>query len=548
MSVSKQTQISETIEVPVLIVGGGPAGLALACELGWRGVKCLLVEMRDGSITQPKMNQVGVRTMEFCRRWGVARKVRTQSIPEDFPRNITFVTAAGPCGHELARYEFPSRKETPLVFSPEALQRCSQLRFDPILRNRAAEFPEASLRLKARLESFEQDDHGVVATIEDLSMERRFRVRADYMVGCDGAESRVRKILGIRFVDEQVLGCNLNVFFRSTETATLFPRGRALMQWIFGPKGMWGDLVAVDGGELWRLSIIGVEPGAEITKEQADDYIRLAVGSDFIFESLLPILPWTRRSAVAECFSRGRVFLCGDAAHQMSPTGGFGMNTGIQESVDLGWKLAAVIQGWGGPCLLDSYHIERRPVAKRAVDEGAHNYFQFLKLPSGPEILDGSPAGALLRTRIGEAIRAEHFEREYAMTGIALGYRYEESPIVVPDGTEAPPDDPMVYVPTARPGHRAPHAWISDDRSTLDHFGRGFTLLRLGAAPVAVDGLIQAASQRWLPLSVIDIPDVNVYALYQRRLVLVRPDGHVAWRGDSLPSEPGKVIDAVRGA
>lgn len=547
MTMNSKGKSGEQINVPVLIVGVGPVGLALACELGSRGVKALLVERRDGSITLPKMNQVGVRTMEFCRRWGVAQRVQEASIPDDFPRTITFVTSTGPNGHEMARYEFPSRRDESLVDSPEALQRCSQLYFDPILRDLAVSFPSVSLQYKAVLDSFEQDGDGVTAVVEDLSLGVRFNVRSSYLVGCDGAVSGVREKTGIGLLEDRPLSFNNNIFFRSSDLDSLCPRGRAMMQWIIGPNGVWAMLSSVDGKDLWRLSVRS-ESGDRVTKEQAADLIRRAVGRDFVFETVEPILSWVRRSALAESFSDGRVFLCGDSAHQLSPTGGFGMNTGIQEAVDLGWKLAAVLQGWGGPRLLSSYDSERRPIAKRAVDEGAYNFKQFNKLPIGTEICDETAEGQALRDRIGRTIIEERFDREYDMIGMALGYRYESSPIVVADGSAEPPDDPTKYVPTARPGHRAPHAWIDGGRSTLDLFGHGYTLLRLGAEPIAVDAIMEAAARKSVPLAVIDLPQLHVHELYQRRLVLVRPDGHVAWRGDQIPAEPEKLIDVVRGA
>ena len=535
---------SPSSQSSVLIVGGGPVGLSLACELGWRGVNCLLVERRDGSIGHPKMNQVGVRTMEFCRRWGIAREVREQSIAEDFPRNYHYVTSL--TGHELARYEFPCRRDTPLEFSPEALQRCSQLWFDPILQRRAAGFDAVTLRYRTELAGFDDDGDGVTATLVDRETGARSQHRAAYLAACDGAESSIRETLGIALLGDQSLSFNINVFFRSRALDVLFAKGRAVMQWIFGPEGMWADIVAIDGKELWRLSIMRLAPGTEISREEASERLRQAVGRDFDFE-IISILPWTRRRVVAERFSMGRVHLCGDVVHQMSPTGGYGMNTGIQEAVDLGWKLAATLQGWGGPRLLDSYEAERRPAAIRITNEGARNYLQFLKIPTGAAMVEDTAEGAALRKRVTETIYGERFDREYDVLGATLGYRYEGSPIVVPDGTPEPPDDPMVYLPTARPGHRAPHAWLADGRSSLDLFDRNFTLLKLGSEPIATPSLERAARDQGVPMSLRHVADEGMLRLYEKPLALVRPDGHVAWRGDADPPEAKDILQTVRG-
>lgn len=548
MALNTQMDRPNEIETPVLIVGGGPVGLALACELGWRGVKCLLVERRDGAVTLPKMNQVGVRTMEFCRRWGISGRVQAQSVPEDYPRTIMFVTSAGPLGHELGRYEFPSRSEELLTDSPEAIQRCSQLYFDPILSAYAKDLPSVSMRYKTSFEAMQQDEAGVTSTLADAATGRRLHVRSRFVVACDGGNSTVRESAGIGFHLDKPLSLHHNIFFHSNDLANLCPRGRAQMQWIISQTGVWAMLSSVDGKRLWRLSVRATTD-SPIEPDQAKEYLARAVGRNLSYELLPKMMSWARRSGMAECFAKGRVFLCGDSAHQLSPTGGFGMNTGIQEAVDLGWKLAAVVDGWGGEHLLTSYDVERRPIAQRAVDEAEYNYRQFSKLPLGPEIDETSDAGYSLRGRITRTIMEERFDREYNMIGMALGYRYEDSPIIVPDGTAGPFDDPTRLLPTARPGHRAPHAWLSDGRSILDLFRQeGYTLMRFDARSVDVSDLVHAASSRGLPLAVVDVDDPHACDLYQRRLVLVRPDGHVAWRGDQIPDGAMSIIDTVRGA
>jgi 2-polyprenyl-6-methoxyphenol hydroxylase-like FAD-dependent oxidoreductase len=531
-------------DVAVLIVGGGPVGLAAAIELAWRGIECLLVERRDGSIGHPKMNQVSVRTMEICRRWGVARSVREQSIPEDFPRNIRFVTATS--GYELARYEFPARRDEPCINSPEAIQRCSQIYFDVILREHALTLGHARFAYRHELKSFTQDGDGVTAELADLATGATKHVRAGYLLACDGAESAIRAALGIHMLGDHSLNTNVNAFFSCSDHAALFGHGRAVMQWMIDGAGVWADIVSVNGRDLWRFSLMRIPPCPLPGKEEMAAHLRRAIGRDAAFE-IHSVLPWERRRVVAERFSDGRVLLAGDAAHQMSPTGGFGMNTGIQEAVDACWKLAAILQGWGGPRMLASYDLERRPVAQMIVDEAARNYNQFARLPKGDGIDADTPAGARLRKALGEAIYAERFDREYIMEGVPLGYRLEGSPIVIPDGTSAPPFEVMTYRPIARPGHRAPHAWLEHDRSMIDLYGLGYTLVRFDR-DAATAPLQTAARARGVPLSVVDVADQAIASLYERALVLVRPDGFVAWRGDAVPDNALEIIDTIRGA
>ena len=534
------------LETPVLIIGGGPVGLALSIELGWRGVECIMVERRDGSVGHPKMNQVGNRTQEFCRRWGIGPSVRELSIPEDFPRNIIFHTNLS--GHELGRYEFPARRDVVQPFSPEFMQRCSQIWFDPLLRNFAAQLPSVSQMFHAELERFDADDEGVTAYVSDQNSGAEKIIRTQYMVACEGAESRVRETLGIDLVGDHGLSFNINIFFRSTDRHVLFGKGRAVMQWFFDETGLWADIVSINGKVLWRLSIMKLPVGTEITEAEGADYLRKAAGTDFEFE-ILSILPWDRKRVVAERYQEGRIFLAGDAVHQMSPTGGFGMNTGIQEAVDIGWKLAAVLEGWGGDNLLRSYDFERRPVARLITDEGARNFTQFAKLPVGPKIDQNTPEGDAFRELFRKTLYGLRMDREYDTNGIVLGYRYEGSPIIVPDGTPEPEFKVIDYTPVARPGHRAPHAWIGDgeEKSTLDLFGRGFTLLRFDRS-VPVARLLEAAGQCAMPITLEDIDQENIARLYEHTLVLVRPDGHVAWRGDTDPDNAVDVVAIVRGA
>jgi 2-polyprenyl-6-methoxyphenol hydroxylase-like FAD-dependent oxidoreductase len=531
---------------PVLIAGGGPAGLALAIELGWRGVPCILVEQTDGTVGFPTTNLVNTRTSEHLRRWGLIERVRSAGFPPDFPRNYIFVTRV--FGYELARFEHPATAdpESRSPYSPEGRIWCPKLFFDPVLQQHAKSFRSVEVRFNTRLDSFHQDGSGVVAEVFDVANNRRGQIAADYLVACDGGGSTVRRQLGVRMEGNFVEGQNVAILFRSPLLLSN-RHGKAVMYQVSNEKVL-GAVATVDGRELWRVNLRAIRPD-QLPSLDLAQLIRDSLGSDVPFE-ILSVQPWDAHRVVAQHYSKGRVFLAGDAAHLLWPAGGFGMNTGVGDSVDLGWKLAAVLQGWAGPHLLDSYETERRPIGIRNVNEAGDMRADFdAHIPTSVLLEEESEDGKRLREKAREAIlrtRAKEFQHDSA--GIELGYRYENSPICVSDGTPPPPEDHALYVPTTWPGARAPHAWLRDGRSTLDLFGRGFTLLVLSSKITDTSALTSAAKRVALPLEVITLDEPGVREVYERPLVLVRPDGHVAWRGDSVPANAAEIIEQVRGA
>jgi hypothetical protein len=334
------------------------------------------------------------------------------------------------------------------------------------------------------------------------------------------------------------------VFFRAPQLLPLLIEAgigpASQIQTVASPRRPY--LTVVDGRELWRCSVY---LGPDDAVPDPYDVIREAVGVDLPVE-VIQAQPWSGHRVVAERYRVGRVFLAGDAAHLRWPKGGFGANTGIGDAVDLGWKLAAVTSGWGGEALLDSYELERRPIAVRNGDWAAENWEADNQIPCGPLLEEESAAGEVARREAAELVEKLR-RKEYATVGVQLGYRYDGSPICLPDAASPPPDRSDIYVPSTCAGCRAPHAWLADGTSTLDHFGRGFTLVRtmphLDSAALEL-----AAATRGVPLNVLDIDNPVVAELYEEPLVLVRPDGHVAWRGPNLAEDVGRLIDLVRGA
>ena len=428
-----------------------------------------------------------------------------------------------------------------------------------------------SLRRRHRLESFEETSSGVTALVRKLDVGRLhdfsgddvdvvslgaaqapadeglLRINARYMIACDGVDSGIRNALGIGLDGIPVINYTVSLLVRSPALHTRHRMGAAERYMLIGPEGVWGNLTVVDGSDEWRLSLKGSAQKLDLANLDTDAIVRRCLGSDEIPYAVEAVSPWRRREVVASSLQRGRIFLAGDAAHAMSPTGGFGMNAGIGDAVDLGWKLEAVLRGWAPPALLDTYEPERKPVGDRFVTAATALFKPWTMKLDYSKVCDDTPAGEAARRHIGATLKTELYA-EWDIAGTSMGYRYDRSPIVIGDGTPPPPDDPVVYVQTARPGSRAPHAWLADGRSTLDLFGRGFVLLHFGNDAVDAAPLVEAARRRGVPLAVTSIPDREIAELYGNRLVLVRPDGHTCWRGDSLPDDALALVDTVRGA
>jgi hypothetical protein len=342
------------------------------------------------------------------------------------------------------------------------------------------------------------------------------------------------------------IGYHLSIYVRAPELWTHHDKGKAALVNFVEPQGLWRNLVTLDGRELYRFGLRGKEFYDDPDKVDVERLFAEVVGKQIPHE-IISVRRWTARNVVADTYQAGAVFLAGDAAHLNHPASGLGLNTGLGDAVDLGWKLEAALAGWGGAGLPASYEIERRPVGKRNVGHADLSHANDRNQKPDPAIAEDSPQGARARREMGEAIvRAQ--TRKFVTDGIALGYRYEPSPICWPDGGPPPPDSVSEYHPTTRPGSRAPHAWLGEDRSIIDMFGRGFALLRFGEGAPDGQPIEQSFARRRVPLTVTSIMDPAIGQLYERRLVLVRPDGHVAWRSDDLPADPLALADRVRGA
>lgn len=539
------------IDTEVLVVGAGPVGLALAGDLGWRGRRCMLIDSGDGGIGQPKMDLVGIRTMEFCRRWGLVGDVEAAPYDRDYPQDNVYLTSLN--GYELGRQPMPSMRDNPYPpESPQRRERCPQNMFDPVLQKFAKAQSSVDLRYQHRFLSFEQDDSGVTSRLLNLASGEELNVRSRFLVGCDGGKSAVREQLAIPMQGKGLLTHTTNVIFRCANFNALHDKQPGYRYMFVGPAGTWATIVAINGNDQWRMSLIGsADERPRYSEEELKAFARQALGRDFDPE-ILSVLRWTRAELVADQYRHQRVFIAGDAAHLTSPTGGLGMNTGIGDAVDLSWKLAATLEGWGGETLLESYSLERKPVAERITRFSSGNLETMKKVPSAEKVHEPGSEGDAARAAVGEAL-GEGLKREWFSQNMHLGNRYFGSPVCVFNEKEdlvqiaAENEDAVNYRPTTRPGCRAPHAWLADGRSTLDLFGKAFVLVVCGVA-IDAEPLKRAAQRRGMPLDVAELSESAVHTLYERKFVLVRPDGHVAWRADAFPDDIENLLDIVTGS
>ena len=539
----------------VLIVGGGPVGLTLALDLASRGIDCTIVETRRaGELPNVKCNQVSARSMEIFRRLGLARKIRDTGLPAEYRNDV--VNCVSALGAELSRIKLPSRAgrvrgekgDDGHWLCAEWGHRINQLHLEPLLFAHATAQPQIRILNRTEFVELSQDTDGVTALARDLDSGKPVTLRSRYLAGCDGGRSTVRKAIGAELTGLAMYQKVQSTYFRAPKLKSMLKDEPGWMYLAFNPRRC-GTLMTIDGREHWLIHNFLYNDEPDYDSVDRDWAIRNIIGAppDFEYE-IISKEDWIGRRLVADKFQDRRAFIAGDAAHLWIPHAGYGMNAGIADAENLAWKLAAVLNGWAEPALLDAYEAERQPIT----DQVSHFAFTMAKQISAQrrEI----SADIERDDAVGEATRAKIGRESYDLNvqqqccgGLNFGYFYAGSPAIAYDGTEHPAYSMGSFESSSVPGCRAPHFWLADGRSVYDALGSDYGVLRFDP-DIPVDGLIAAAKRRGVPLTVLDIDDAKAAALYRSKLVLVRPDRHVAWRGDAQPADPLALIDVIRGA
>jgi 2-polyprenyl-6-methoxyphenol hydroxylase-like FAD-dependent oxidoreductase len=529
----------------VIVIGAGPCGLMLAIELGRRGIPVIVLEEKTSPARFPAANATQARTMEHYRRLGFADEIRALGLPADYPTDIAYFDRYA--RHELARIRLPSAQTARAIIrslsgswsAAELPHRCSQMYIERVLREKAQACRTVSIRAGWRVGAVRRNPDAVAVEAERVDGGARALLAAAYVVGADGAASRTRKMLGYDLVGEGgrvrdfLGGRMLALHFRSARVYDVIPHPRAWMYWAVNRERR-GIMACLNGRDefVFHTQLREGEEASRISDGEANAFFHLALGARLDIDIIARSAWNAGYTLVAEKFGSGRVLLAGDAAHLFTPTGGLGYNTAVEDAVNLGWKLAAVLKGWGGPVLIDSYEVERRAIALRNTAHARAFADSVGGFVPPQELEQEGAAGEAARKVAGDRLGA-HARFEFDIPGITFGTRYDGSPVVVPDGRSPPMDTVNDYVPSACPGGRAPHLWLPEGRSLYDALGFEFTLLRLGTRPIDAELFQAAAAALGIPLAVVDVAGEEARDLYGADLALVRPDQIVAWRGNA---------------
>ena len=535
-------------EYDVIIAGGGPSGLILACELGRKGISCLLLDMKPSTAFNPQANATQARTMEHYRRLGFAHEIRALGLPSDHPTDIAYFTRLS--AYELARLSLPTAEQAVKKIkelkgswsAAELPHRVSQKFVETVLKKHASSHPLNDIRFSWKVLGFEnQADHVIVhaAPCGEGAPQEAQSFKCKYLIGADGPRSSIRHQLGISYTGETGVkrsymgGEMFAVYLRSSEIYKHIPHPRAWM-YVTVNNQRRCFLASVDGHEQFAFhsALHEGESAENWGLDEVKMRLKELMGCDVPFE-VLSMQSWIAgHSLVAEHFSKNRVFLMGDAAHLFTPTGGLGYNTAVEDAVNLGWKLSHVIKGLARPTLLDSYELERRPLALRNTTY-ARQFADSVGLYPVSDDLELETAEAQEERARASVHFNAHVRLEFNIPGVTFGGRYDQSPIIIKDGSKAPPDEANNYEPSACPGGRPPHVWLENGQSLYDTFGPEWTLLCNQSDEIDFSAWRAGAKSKGIELECLHLPLKEVQDLYVQPLCLIRPDQIVGWRGQN---------------
>lgn len=546
--------MQKELNTDVTIVGAGPVGLTLAIDLAQRGIQVTMIETRHrGEPPNVKCNHVSARSMEIFRRLGLVKQLRDAGLPEDYPNDVAYRTTF--TGTELSRISIPCRKDRytaeggPDTWwpTPEPPHRINQIYLEPIIFEFAAAQKNIQIINRSQVLDCIQNDDGVTCLATNLDSNEEFKIHSKFLIGCDGGRSLIRKKIGSTLSGTDVVSRVQSTYIKAPSLIKLQKNERAWATFSINPRRT-GNVYAIDGKENWLVHNYLRDNEADFESVDRDWAIRQILGVDEKFEyEILTKEDWFGRRLVADKFREKRIFICGDAAHLWVPMAGYGMNAGIADAMNLSWTLAAYLNGWAGEAILDTYQKERQPITEQVSNFAMNHEFALAKERKSvsPIIEDQTPEGELARKETGQALYDLNV-KQYCCAGLNFGYFYDQSNIIQYDGQSHPSYTINTFTSSTVPGCRLPHFWLENNESLYDQLGSGFTLLQFGEEAPG-QSLVKAAQELNIPLKLIQLGNNYKNDIYKENLILVRPDQHIAWRGNTSPDNCMDLLKKVTG-
>ena len=546
--------MNKEISSVVTIVGAGPVGLTLAIDLAQRGIQVTVIETRHrGEQPSPKCNHVSARSMEIFRRLGLAKSLRDAGLPADYPNDISYRTSF--TGNEISRIPIPCRRDRytaeggPDTWwpTPEPPHRINQIFLEPIIFEFAAAQKNIQIINRTQVIDCGQDEDGVTCYAKNVDTNEPITIRSQFLIGCDGGRSSIRKMIGAALSGTDVVSRVQSTYIKAPSLIKLQKFERAWATFSINPRRT-GNVYAIDGKENWLVHNYLKDDEADFESIDRDWAIRQILGVDEKFEyEVLSKEDWFGRRLVADRFRDRRMFICGDAAHLWVPMAGYGMNAGIADAMNLSWTLAAYINGWAGPAILNTYQVERQPITEQVSNFAMNHEYALAKerKKASPLLEEDTPEGQAARDELGQSLYDLNV-KQYCCAGLNFGYFYDKSNVISYDGEAHPAYTINTFTSSTVPGCRLPHIWLENHESLYDKLGDGLSLLQFGDE-ASGEGLINAAKEMNIPLKLIKLENNYKDDVYKENLILVRPDLHIAWRGNTSPVDCSALLKLVTG-